>query len=394
MTDAIPLLDQDTVVGSPTNGQWVVPRNNAQDIRQQLITPFFTPDTNGDLTVRNGWIPRNNWSGVFNASGKVVQQASPAQSVQSYPGECVISRPGQGAYLCTDITTHTIPLDPASSTNPRYDLIYARLYDGSLGDVGQHGPKWGIVKGDAAATPSIPPLPAVDGVIADCAILRPANVNTVADAQITDLRKGTGLLGAIRPLLPGDLLTDPGTIHGERRSRITPSGLVALGAPAQLVDWWDATNAKWRGTQSFTIAAPANAATPNITTGNVLVAQTITIPDPGYEYYIAGAASGLCTGVPAGASYNVQVQGRVGNTTTASVQDGTVFCHALSQGLSASGSAVIDAPHGLAASTAGVGTKYSGSQTVRALVRNATGSTIAYGGTSLHNYLTIEVIPV
>jgi hypothetical protein len=214
-TDAIPMMADDGTTA----------KNNARDFRVQVLTSLLMPGSS-ELTVRPGWLPRNYGSGQ-GLSGKVIQQASPAQSVQMYPGACVVPRSGQGAYITVFEGTGgvvTIPLSAANGTNPRYDRIYSRIYDRGVGD-SSGGPSNGgyleVIEGDPAGSPTIPSIPT------DCVpvarILRPANTSNVTTANITDERLSTSLLGAVRQLLPGDdPTTDAGVFPGDiRRNRVT-----------------------------------------------------------------------------------------------------------------------------------------------------------------------------
>lgn len=211
-TDAIPLMGDDGTT----------PRNNARDIRVQLLTSLLLPGS-AEMTVRPGWLPRSYGSGQF-TSGRVTQQASPAQSVLMAPGVCVLARTGQGVYLVAFETSVTVPLSPANGTNPRYDVLYIRLYDRGIGD-SSGGPSNGgyieVIEGDPAGTPTVPSVPA------DCvpvaAVRRPAATNNVTTANITDMRPSTGFHGSIRYLFPGDdPTTDVGSFPGQVRwNRVT-----------------------------------------------------------------------------------------------------------------------------------------------------------------------------
>lgn len=212
--DVLPIMATDGTTGV----------NNSKQIRRGFIGALLGPGS-AELITRDGVLAKQYGTGAEgpkHVSMSLLQNASPAQNVVPYQGVAVISRSGQGPYLYVQRSSPAIPLGLADATNPRYDLVYLRLYDDALGDA-QHGVKWSVVTGDPAAVPVIPSLPAVDGVIAIGAVRRPAGVNTVANSQITDLRKGAMLFGGTRILLPGDdPTTDAGYIPGEeRRNRTT-----------------------------------------------------------------------------------------------------------------------------------------------------------------------------
>lgn len=221
MTDAIPLMESDGTTG----------RNNARDIRMQLITPLLLPDALG-TGIRNGVLPRT-WSSTLSqyTDLKVTQLASPGQAVQIQPGRLFLTRSGQGPYILTqESAVASYAMDTADPTNARIDVIYARLYDAAIGDGGFHGPRLEHVNGTPAGSPVAPSVPS--GAIALAQVLRPAGVNNVTDANITDLRKGTALHGAPRLLLPGDSLADPGLFVGERQVRMNSAAAIAAGGAA------------------------------------------------------------------------------------------------------------------------------------------------------------------
>lgn len=237
MTDAIPLMQADGTTG----------RNNARDIRTQLLGSVFTPDTTG-FGVRPGVLPRTyvNTTGAEFVDLKVIQLASPGQGVQLYPGKCISVRTGQGPYLLTQESTVSLySLDAADPTNPRIDIIYARLYDQAIGDVTLQGPYLEHVNGTAAGSPVAPTGSVPAGAVMLAQILRPANTNNVTGANITDLRKSTQVQAVPRPLLPGDSLADAGLFPSERRLRMATTTQIAAGSPPYIEEIWCA-DGKWR----------------------------------------------------------------------------------------------------------------------------------------------------
>lgn len=390
LTEAIPLLDLDTDSASPSYNQYAAGRNSARDIRIDLLGAMLESQSAATIT-RPGTLARN-WVGTASAGYwrelRGTAQGTPSRVI-TYPlGYLVASRVNQGCYLITQETDLNITMPAADGSLPRWDVVYALAGDkGAFGADTYHGPVLLCETGTPSASPVLPAIPSDARRISEVYRRAGATGDQIAQADITDKRRGTALAGTPRPLLGGDSLADVGGHHGDQRLR-SGSLFVPSGIPLDsMIDRWSAIDSKWHGTQVFDLNAAANAATTNILNGAVYVAQTITIPDPGYEYYVAGGASVLLTGVPTNSAYNVQGQIRIGATTTASVQDGTVVAHGLCKATSASGSAVIDSPYGRAPN------KQSGSITVNLLARNATGSTVAYGGSSLHNYMSLEIIP-
>jgi hypothetical protein len=102
----------------------------------------------------------------------------------------------------------------ADPTNPRLDLIVARVEDSGVGD-GATRAQIQVITGAPAASPVIPALPA--GAVPLASARVNALATTITAAQLTDLRKSVAVNGAVRRLLPGDSLTDPGFRDGELR---------------------------------------------------------------------------------------------------------------------------------------------------------------------------------
>lgn len=377
MTDAIPLMETDGVTG----------RNNAHDIRLGLLTAMFHPDSAGQ-GVRQGVLPRR-YTGTDYVDLKAIQFGSPGQGVQMYPGRCVISRTGQGPYLCTAEGTSTYNLDAADGSNPRYDLLYARLYDQAIGDsgAGPHGPRFEHINGTPAGSPVVPTLPS-DGAAPIAAILRPAGNNNVTSANITDLRKATGLIGGVRTMLPGDALADVGNLVGEFRARATPSSLTALGAPPILVDQWGA-DALWHGTQDITIGPLTQAASGSLATGgNGVAVISVTIPDPGYSYRIVAGGS---------VGWAVIAATSPGNLFEGSV---TVDSAVYNVGRLNGGYAVSDSlGAGFTQSTLHVpecrsdSTVYTGSHVVRLMARNTGITSFTLPASSVDTRMTVRLVP-
>lgn len=374
MTDAIPLMESDGTTG----------RNNARDFRTQLWPALTLPDSGG-TSVRPGVIPRK-YTGVDYVDLKAIQLASPGSAVQLYPGRCFITRTGQGAYLASQETTVTsYPFSNADPTNPRYDLLYARQYDAAIGDVGTHGPYLEHITGTAAGSPVVPTLPT--DAIPIAAILRPANTNPITNANITDLRKSAGLLGTLRPLLPGDALADAGLFVGERRSRITPSGLTALGAPPILEEVWGADGA-WHGTQDFTIGPLTQTGSGTLTVGgNGLVVIAVTIPDPGYAYKIVAGGSIGWTVVAATSPGNL-FEGAVTIDSTVYTTNRIVAGYTVSASIGAN----------FTQSTLHVHEKrdpttYTGSHIVRLMARNTGATNFTVPAAAPDTAMTVRIVP-
>jgi hypothetical protein len=186
--------------------------------------------------------------------------------VGSFPGQCVIDRPGQGPYICTlDHTGHMV-LDDADSSNPRVDLIVARVYDERLGD-----PRTEFViepiTGRPDPEPVAPPLPLA--AIPLTQINLPAGTTQLTAAMVTDLRRAAGVRGGIGVLLPGDNPSEPGAYTGH--TRYWSGGVESFDGQ------------RWRSAQPIWAREADNLV---VRDGISTVADilSLSVPDPGWPY--------------------------------------------------------------------------------------------------------------
>lgn len=287
LSNALPLTAQDGFSG----------RNNGRDFRKGLLSSLLLPDTKANpLAVRNGVLSHD-----YDAAGVKslrVDQTTPTASNQVIlqPGAFVCERVGQGPYVgWLETSAGVLVTPPASdSTNPRIDVVYVQVLDkASISLDPTTDPIVDVVMGVASATPAVPAVTA-DGAVVVARLYRPAASTTITTANITDVRRASGLVGTVRRLLPGDLLADPGKVDGELRYRQAGGGLPSL------VDYWDAAQWLWRGTQGFTLAGywpppgPGVDVTgfrvsfPNVY-GQGYAPIVVNIPDPGWPYRIVAS---------------------------------------------------------------------------------------------------------
>lgn len=182
-----------------------------------------------EITWRQGVIPSTSWQGgVFDLS---VTANGTNRNLTVYPGAGVIQRTGQGPHLFYNTTAKTVTVDAGDSTNPRNDIIIARVYDAALGD-SQTGLGIEVVTGTPNASPVDPTLPA--GSIPLRRVNVPANATLITGPNLTDIRTSVAVPGAVRALLGGDTtsMTADGYLHGDMRFR------KAAGSIPDLLDFW------------------------------------------------------------------------------------------------------------------------------------------------------------
>lgn len=288
------------------NAAGTAPVNSAADIRQGLLGAFLSPaPTGGPMAWRPGVLPAYAWSGATtNVDLSVVQTTTASNQVNIPAGNCVVPRTGAagGPYIVSFNATSTLTTDPAASTNPRIDVVYVQLTDAALGDTGTQGGQVAIVNGTPGASPAVPAIPT--NAIPLAQLLRPTSTTTVLTANITDIRRSSGVVNGIRTLLPGDLNADPGAYIGEYtydQVTSTKSGL----------RYWD--GAAWHGvgTRAFSQPTPV-ADTSHIGFAGTVNIGTVTVPDPGFAYKIQAVAECF-------------VQNNAANPTTSALADGLII---------------------------------------------------------------------
>lgn len=234
------------------------------------------------------------------------------------PGAAVVERSTLvGSYVVAAYSSGQVTLATADPTNPRIDRVDLQVLDGALGDNGGTSKTWYVVTtGVASGSPAVPAAPA--NSIPLYQILLPANTTTLTAGMFTDKRRSAGLRGANRYMFPGDSLSDPGYLAGETRMRLL-SGYA--GTPV-VTDYWGSDGA-WHGQgHELPILGTWQNGTNDINAGTTeTLLYLITIPDPGYAYYLK-------------ANINVEFTGlAVGNSVVAAVHQnnlsGAVWCSAV-----------------------------------------------------------------
>lgn len=304
LSNALPVTGADGSTG----------RNNGRDIRKGLLSSLLLPDTKANpLAVRNG-VLSHDYDNAGVKSLRVDQTGTASNQVIVQPGAFVCERAGQGPYIGWLETSAGVLVTPPASdaTNPRIDVVYVQVLDkASISLDPFTDPIADVVPGVASATPAVPAVTA-DGAVILAQLYRPATSTTITQANITDVRRSTGLVGGVRRLLPGDTLADPGKVDFELRGR------QAVGGLPSLLDYWDAAQGLWRGTQGFTLAGAWPTSGFGITSsGNVVdwgnvyglgyTPIVVNIPDPGWPYRVAASTTFIIQSVSTGAVLNSYV---------------------------------------------------------------------------------------
>lgn len=257
---------------------WTFDDQNTSKNGRDIIGLFLSQaagQPTSHVAWRDGVLPSVFNSGTH-GSYRVRENSPTGMTVLVNPGGAVKTRSGQGPYVCPNSATRTVALDPAHATNPRIDSIILDVTDTGIGD-GSTQVVLRTVTGTASGTPSAPPIPSTAMELARVAVA--ANATTIVNANITDRRTSSALAGGTRWLLPGDSLSDPGEIPGERRVR----SVTAAGAPFQQ-EYWDDSTSTWRGTEVQAYSLDLTVTTP-LTFASATI-LTLAIPDPGFPYQL------------------------------------------------------------------------------------------------------------
>ncbi|MCK2237703.1 MULTISPECIES: hypothetical protein [unclassified Crossiella] len=255
-------------------GAWATQhRVNSRAARYALGGLLATTNST-TLTWADGVLPGTNSGGLITDLQVLPDSPTPSLALRVLPGQCVISRPGQGPYLCTLDALGRITLDPADGANTRIDLVVARILDDRLGD-----PRTEFViepiTGRPSGTPQAPDLPPGSIPLATVTVLP----NATQVTAVTDRRRSTKTRGSIGTLLPGDTISQFGSTVGDSRYR------------AGHLEHWDGNG--WRGgnrvdTWDSSINSVANQV------GAAELAR-VNVSDPGWPYRLLVQASAELT---------------------------------------------------------------------------------------------------
>lgn len=270
-------------------------KDSAKDSRYLLGTLFAQKGANPNSTWRSGVLSTTSVVGVLYPVDLWVQQnATPNLGVSIVAGNYIIDHPSQGPYIGdvqANITSAStgggVTFDTAPGTGQsRIDSVYIQVLDTGVGDSTLNA-QIVVQKGTAAATGSqvAPAAPSTGVSIKLADVTVGPNVSTIVAANIADKRMSASV-GGLGPrfLLPGDALTDPGNVWGETRKRV----LTTYGNLVVEDEWNYAASGSgsWRGCQSLQLAAGNITINTNVWTTGEAVTCTLTIPDPGFPYYV------------------------------------------------------------------------------------------------------------
>lgn len=211
----------------------------------------------------------------------------------------------QGEYVAINTANQNLTHAGSSGTQNRIDVIGVQIQDAFYSGVVNTGGLVIVQGTNSAGAPTVPTLPASFVPILQASI--PALSST---PTVTDVRRMVPAAGGIGPILNALQLADAGAFTGEYRTHLTAG---AGGLPQNLLGAYGA-DALWHGVQSFRLARPTpsfgNSAPATIAANTQQVVASVSVPDPGFPYYIRAGGGFLVHNVDANlvaASFSHQI---------------------------------------------------------------------------------------
>lgn len=255
----------DLSTSQPGLDPWAVQLRIGERDARHALGAVLGPAPGRVLRWADGVLPSTTAGGMVVDLRVVGDDPAPSMSLRSYPGQCVISRDGQGPYICTLDQTGRVTLDDADPANARIDLVVARIWDERIGD-----PLTGFaiepVTGVAAPEPSPPEVPA--GAIPLARVPVPPGATQIDVSTLTDLRRAAHIRGGVGVLLPGDDPADLGAYAGQTRYRGS-------------LESFDGE--QWRGGLRLAALESTDLVARNGEAG-VAALTSVAVPDPGWPY--------------------------------------------------------------------------------------------------------------
>jgi hypothetical protein len=259
---------------------WAVQLRVGERDARYAVGAVLGPAPGQLLTWAAGVLPSTDQDGVVVDLLVIDDEPKPSMHLRIYPGQCVISRPGQGPYVCTLDATGIVTLDDADPSHGRIDLVVARVYDERIGD-SQTGFVIEPVTGTAAAEPVAPEVPA--GAVGLARVPVPAATTQIPGGTISDIRRAAHIRTGIGVVLSGDDPGQAGAYPGHTRFR--NAGLES----------WDGQ--RWRGAHRMDVYDTSEIAVLSGMTGIAPLAS-VNVADPGWPYrlLVSGSAELVATG--------------------------------------------------------------------------------------------------
>lgn len=165
--------------------------HTAEQLRSYMTGLFSVPDGAASLRAASGVHP------ALGAQLAVVQNGTPNMSVNVGSGLAFVhgsEGSKQGTYFCQNDGTVNKTLSAADPTNPRIDIVVAKVQDSFYSGV-TNAWSLAVVTGTPAGSPSAPAAPNNSIILAQIAVA--ANATSITNANITDKRTYNSALGGV-----------------------------------------------------------------------------------------------------------------------------------------------------------------------------------------------------
>ncbi|MFB7452847.1 hypothetical protein [Streptomyces sp. NPDC056194] len=187
----------------PVRPAWLTNRGDSaggQTRTDTRLAPLGTLTPTGRLTSLSGVIPGST-NGATPIAGLAVTGTTGAMTASVAPGRALIqSTEAAGAYPVSLDTALTITFGDGNASNPRFDLVVLRIYDAAVDGGPETKGAIEIIQGAAAASPTVPPVPAAAIPLAQVRVPAGASAGTGGidwGTALTDRRTGTVAVGGI-----------------------------------------------------------------------------------------------------------------------------------------------------------------------------------------------------
>lgn len=234
----------DYTITAPNGGTWTDQLANTATVGRYHDLGFISEGAAGAASVfkqaRAGVLPGPPVAAASKIPGAFAVAPTSGLNFSIQPGAVILERNTlSGLYHVQSTAVGTGAVGTADPSQTRIDLVTVDHFDGALGDNSSTTLTRVHVKAGApgGGVPAIDVTPGARQIMGWWTI--PALTTTLTSGMWTDARKSSGLRGGIRPLLPGDALSDPGFHVDELRdtTAISTQGTI---------DCWDAVNSVWR----------------------------------------------------------------------------------------------------------------------------------------------------
>jgi hypothetical protein len=278
----------DYTIASPNGGTWTIQFTNSPSVGRYHDLMFLSEGAAGATNVfkqcRAGILAGPPVAAASKIPGAFAVAAAAGLNFTVQPGPAVVERTTLvGTYGVQSTAVGTAAVATADPSQTRIDSVDLQVLDGALGDNG------GMSKTSVKVTTGtpgggLPAAPINSDHLGSWSV--PAGCTSLAATGVwTPLRKSAAIRGAVRILLEGDLLSDPGFDVGELRDTSVISTQGTL-------DRWDSVSSTWQtlavlgpgaGYAKYTAAITATGAsqtlTQNATTPVQFINAESTCPD-------------------------------------------------------------------------------------------------------------------